>query len=93
MDIDSVRTTTKQVTVLYTFFISIYKICATIGGNDEKPAWWQSNIHTLNGDITLCIDSNAHHLFYIYIYITVVKVLRYKTEGRWFDPGWCQFFH
>jgi hypothetical protein len=22
----------------------------------------------------------------------VVKVLRYKSEGRWFDPKWCQFF-
>ena len=25
---------------------------------------------------------------------TVVKVLRYKSEGRWFDPSWCQWiFH
>jgi hypothetical protein len=23
---------------------------------------------------------------------TVVKVLRYKSEGRWFNPRWCQFF-
>jgi len=22
---------------------------------------------------------------------TVVKVLRYKSEGRWFDPSWCQW--
>ena len=22
----------------------------------------------------------------------VVKVLCYKSEGRWFDPSWCQFF-
>ena len=21
---------------------------------------------------------------------TVVKVLRHKSEGRWFDPSWCQ---
>ena len=21
---------------------------------------------------------------------TVVKVLCYKSEGRWFDPSWCQ---
>ena len=34
---------------------------------------------------------------YIYIYIcigdrgsTVVKVLCYKSEGRWFDTSWCQ---
>ena len=25
---------------------------------------------------------------------TVVKVLRYKSEGRWFDDSWCQWiFH
>jgi len=25
---------------------------------------------------------------------TVVKVLCYKLEGRWFDPSWCQWnFH
>jgi len=25
---------------------------------------------------------------------TVVKVLCYKSEGRWFDPTWCQWiFH
>ena len=22
---------------------------------------------------------------------TVVKVLRYKSEGCWFDPKWCQW--
>jgi len=31
---------------------------------------------------------------YIYVYMrdrvsTVVKVLCYKSEGRWFDPSWC----
>ena len=25
---------------------------------------------------------------------TVFKVLCYKSEGRWFDPSWCQWiFH
>jgi len=23
--------------------------------------------------------------------VTVVKVPCYKTEGRWFDPGWCHW--
>jgi len=24
----------------------------------------------------------------------VVKILYYKSEGRWFDPSWCQWnFH
>jgi len=22
---------------------------------------------------------------------TVVKVLYYKSEGRWFEPSWCQW--
>jgi len=22
---------------------------------------------------------------------TVVKVLCYKSDGRWFDPSWCQW--
>jgi len=22
---------------------------------------------------------------------TVVKVLYYKSEGRWFDPSWCHW--
>ena len=34
---------------------------------------------------------------YIFIFYTdwcgstVVKVLCYKSEGRWFDPSWCQW--
>jgi len=28
------------------------------------------------------------------IVVTVVKVLWYKSDGRWFDPSWCQcIFH
>jgi len=51
-------------------------------------------------------DASKHvgvptNIIYIYIYIciwdhgsTVVKVLCYKSEGRWFDPSWCQWiFH
>ena len=43
-------------------------------------------------------------MYYIYVYIyvfifiyvgdrgsTVVKVLCYKSEGRWFDPSWCHW--
>jgi len=37
-------------------------------------------------------------LYYVVFYgdhgSTVVKVLYYKSEGRWFDPSWCQWiFH
>jgi hypothetical protein len=38
-------------------------------------------------------------IFYSFIYtskgtadgVTVVKVLRYKSEGRWFDSRWCHW--
>ena len=34
------------------------------------------------------VSSNTHHSS------TVVKVLYYKSEGRWFIPSWCQWiFH
>ena len=33
-------------------------------------------------------------MYYHYRGSTVVKVLCYKSEGRWFDPSWCQWiFH
>jgi len=46
-----------------------------------------------------CSTFNANYrLFKEYIAIiirdrggTVVKVLCYKSEGRWFDPSWCQW--
>ena len=44
--------------------------------------------------------THTHIYVYIYIYLyihtgergsTVVKVLCYKSEGRWFDPSWCHW--
>ena len=42
--------------------------------------------------------THTHTYIYIYIYIkhgnrggTVVKVLCYKSEGRWLDPRWCHW--
>ena len=41
----------------------------------------------------------THGFFILYCRIrdrgsTVVKVLCYKSVGRWFDPSWCQWnFH
>ena len=35
--------------------------------------------------------------YFLFIYLSgdfgsaVVKVLCYKSEGRWFDPSWCQW--
>ena len=44
----------------------------------------------------LCIlFTNLTYFIYIYIYGdcdgTVVKVLCYKSEGRWFDSRWCHW--
>jgi len=49
--------------------------------------------------LTLSTNKSTYYTkiyIYIYIYIgdrggTVVKVLCYKSEGRWFDPSWCQW--
>jgi len=46
----------------------------------------------------LCIPVFQYLLLYIYSKgdrsSTVVKVLFYKSEGRWFDSSWCQWiFH
>jgi len=39
-----------------------------------------------------CRHSAAATYFILYyIHSTVVKVLCYKSEGRWFDPSWCQW--
>jgi len=34
--------------------------------------------------------SCVHLLVSIYVYIYSI-VLYYKSEGRWFDPSWCQW--
>ena len=51
-------------------------------------------------DILVSQGSYCHWVVIVNIYCTcltgdcgstVVKVLRYKSEGRWFDPSWCQW--
>jgi len=42
------------------------------------------------------IRNGSQNSFMMYLLLgdrggTVVKVLRYKSEGRWFDPSWCQW--
>ena len=40
------------------------------------------------------LQNVAVHLFVRDRGSTVAKVLCYKSEGRWFDPSWCQWiFH
>ena len=52
----------------------------------------------------ICMYVCMHVCLYVYMYVyqqhsgdrgsSVVKVLCYNSEGRWFDPSWCQWiFH
>jgi len=53
----------------------------------------------IHNNITLSLDSvQIKKCIFIYLYRgrggTVVKMLCYKSERRWFDPSWCQWiFH
>jgi len=51
----------------------------------------------------ILVNNQLDTQFFMYVYFyslhvsdgdrgsTVVKVLCYKSEGRWFDPIWCQW--
>ena len=46
--------------------------------------------------IYIYIYTHTHTYMYMHMYTgdrgsTVVKMLCYKSEGRWFDPGWCHW--
>jgi len=45
---------------------------------NRLKVWLSPNIWDFFGLSLLCGDHGS----------TVVKVLRYKSEGRWFDPSW-----
>jgi len=57
----------------------------------------------LNYYIDICLIHRIHvrntymtkmRIYLMFIGPCVVKALCYKSEGRWFDPSWCQFiFH
>jgi len=72
----------------FTFTLSKKKVVIV---NDELGKMW-SRIFLMCVCVCVCV-----HILYIYIYIfgdrgsTVVKVLYYKSDGRWFDPSWCQW--
>ena len=44
--------------------------------------------------ISTCFIFLTDFFMFVYCGSTVVKVLCYKLEGRWFNPSWCQWnFH
>ena len=62
------------------YHLQLTKICAN--------AVWLSlygEVHFV-GDLTYIRISTADRGG------TVVKALRYKSVGRWFDPSWCHWF-
>ena len=56
--------------------------------NFTRPVWWLFNfylkIRTLYNKITVRYENGD-------CVSTVVKVLCYKSEGRWFDSRWCHW--
>jgi len=53
--------------------------------------------NTVHNDWAIFNRLRTSHVFTIACYSngdrggTVVKMLCYKSEGRWFDPSWCQW--
>jgi len=48
--------------------------------------------YRIHVDVALGTQNDSHNI--MDRGCTVVKVLCYKSEGRWFDPTWCQWiFH
>jgi len=57
-----------------------------VHSGDTECGWKERHLRT------------SYYILYINLYgdrgSTVVKVLCYKSEGRWFDPSWCHWiFH
>ena len=73
--------------------------------DEEHQSYNNNNNNNNNNNIIKFINCNWvvtrwQWLFYMYTKYegdhggAVVKVLCYKSEGRWFDPSWCQWiFH
>ena len=70
----------------------------SVGGRPQICALDRAATGT--GKAIVLTPHQKHRHYYIYpvtrVYRgdrggTVVKVLRYKSEGRWFDPSWCHW--
>jgi len=64
--------------------------------------WWWPDVYDDDDDIFIMLYSNILYIFITYFIVfyiyyngdrgsTVVKMLCYKSEGRWFDPSWCHW--
>jgi hypothetical protein len=52
------------------------------------------NLMEPSGPVQACNGTALPFYSSFYRGSTVVKVLCYNSEGRWFDPRWCQWiFH
>jgi hypothetical protein len=55
----------------------------------ESSFWILHTIVTVGSLSNSSYISEFHEVLYSLSGGTVVKVLRYKSEGRWFDSRWC----
>ena len=55
------------------------------------PAIYSDNIIALSGLVPFSCVINSTQEYMGDRGSTEVKVLCYNSEGRWFDPSWCQW--
>jgi hypothetical protein len=76
-------------------FISEYRVrskvspCEISGGQIWPGAGFSPSRYSRVNNITQILHMSLYVRFCSYQ--TVVKVLRYKSEGRWFDSRWCHW--
>ena len=73
--------------------IRLKKVIVLEINNCLCKSWWCTKLDALNTEAPSCNQccrekSKKYHTF---CGSTVVKVLFYKPEGRWFDPSWCHW--
>jgi len=81
----------------FRFYLNEWHICTILIKSARLSVKFIANY--LASHIYIYIYIYILYTIYIYIYIyinivgdrgsTVVKLLCYKSEGRWFDPSWC----
>ena len=60
----------------------------------QPPGFDPRTVQPVARSYTDCKDQVGYKRTYLLTWdrgSTVVKVLCYKSEGRWFDPSWCQW--
>jgi len=80
--------------VTFEVFETLHSKCCCDAAN-KRSTEIQSSVSVPTGDRVADIENKWVKLSNLLINWgrggTVVKVLHYKSEGRWFDPNWCHW--